>query len=145
MDERTRGNLGSCPWRTVRLFRCKRKPSMRTIRRWVTGAGVAAISLGIVWAARGERENARTGDDLARAREMVELIQRGQLNLKDATAIAEKRVGGTSLKVTCGIESSDKTDAMAVKRLLYEVTCFAEDKIEIVRVDGLTRDVVDVK
>jgi len=106
--------------------------------------------------------------DVERAKEMAALIQQGQLNLRDASAMAEKHCKGTALEAKCEIQrgeprqqpkppeqpkprgpSAQEKDKMQKEpstgnRLLYEVSCFAQDKLVTVRIDGLTKAVIDV-
>jgi hypothetical protein len=115
------------------------------------------------------------GDDVSRAKEMSQLISHGQMNLRDATALAEKHCNGTALEATCDIqlgmskpteprERPGPSDASQEKpgqqpkpgekageqkqtgsRLVYGVLCFANDKIHAVRVDGESKKVIDSK
>lgn len=95
--------------------------------------------------------------ELNQAKDMAALIQDGQLNLRDATAIAEKHLHGTALQVKCEMEmsSSDamnhgksygaeaKKEGSSQTRLLYEVSCFTKDKVETVYVDGRSKKVLE--
>jgi hypothetical protein len=115
--------------------------------------------------------------DVTQAKEMAHLIRQGQLNLRDATAIAEKQSSGTALEVVCRIEPTtpltprmgqtgkpgatrqpgeakkpvqaakaganrEKEDT-AGRRLVYEVSCLANGKLQTLRVDGLTKKVLE--
>ncbi len=94
------------------------------------------------WAQRGDSRPA----DTERAKEMAQLIGQGQLSLRDATALAEKHVEGTALEATCDIQLPERIDQkIADRRLVYEISCFAEDKIQAVRVDGLTKKVIEAR
>lgn len=137
----------------------------RTIR-WAVPAIAALVPLGFALpslAQRAGEERPRAAAQakekaVNHARELAELIEQGQLNLRDATALAEKHVKGTALEATCdirlGMVSPEKPaqkpggpqaedTRRSGKRLIYEISCFAEDKIMSVRVDGLQRKVVD--
>ena len=108
--------------------------------------------------------------DVNHAKQMAALIEQGQMNLRDATVLAEKHVKGTALEAACRIESAEpppspspspqpptppgepgrpgaysaQRDQPAGPRLMYEVSCFAKDKLQTVRIDGLTKQVVNV-
>lgn len=133
---------------------------MTRVTRWAIPALVALVPLGWGLSALAQRAGEQPAADVNRAKEMTELIEQGQLNLRDAAAVAERHVKGPALEVMCsieagGIEPSDQPksgapgegdpEQVAGKRLVYEVCCFADEKIQAVRVDGLTRKVVDVK
>lgn len=106
----------------------------------------------------GGHEKPRPGD-ADEAREKAALIVLGQLNLRDATDLAEKSVSGTALQVSCEIQpglgmpaddkdlSADSTvgQSQASRRLVYQVYCFAKEKLQTVRIDGLTKKVIDVR
>jgi hypothetical protein len=95
--------------------------------------------------------------DLVRAKEMAALIEQGQLSLRIAAEMAEKHVKGTALEARCDMQSgssesaerersgnpSAEKDRPPEKRLVYTVSCFANDKIQTVRVDGLTKKVIE--
>jgi hypothetical protein len=96
-------------------------------------------------------------DDVNRAKEIAELIAKGQMNLPDATAMAEKHHQGTAVQVRCdvalgashsGLANEQKERSSANKkgttgaRLVYDVSCFAKDRLEIVRVDGFAKRVM---
>lgn len=111
--------------------------------------------------------------DMDDAREMAQLMQHGQLNLRDATSLAEKHVKGTALSARCEIQresptraeskhpggpsanSQDKPERRASEkqekaagatgnRLVYSIACFANDKVQTVIVDGQAKKVIDV-
>jgi hypothetical protein len=110
----------------------------------------------------GQDADDKKPDARAMAKEMAQLIQQGQLNLRDATALAEQHVKGVGLEATCDIQpgllqperdskrgpaaqDTDQRAAQQGKRLVYEITCFANDKIMVVHVDGLGKKVIDAK
>lgn len=91
-----------------------------------------------------------------RAKQIVRLIEQGQLDLGDATTIAEKHIKGRALGVKCTIRG-DEPDSNTRERshargaderqpqgahLVYDITCFAKDKVQTLQVDGLTKEVV---
>jgi hypothetical protein len=157
---------------------------------WLTIAAATLIVVGLtglpvgIQSASAQQSDAgpRSGaaaNDVNHAKEMASLVAQGQLNLRDATAIAERHVKGTALEASCQIRTTaaqpprgdrpkpqpeprgpsaddgqqrERQDAggqtqgdAGVKRLVYEVCCFAADKIQVVTVDGLTKGVVEVK
>jgi len=93
------------------------------------------------------------------ARDKAALIALDQMNLRDATDMAEKAVSGTALQVSCEIQpglgmptegkdlQADSTvgQSHASRRLVYQVCCFAKEKLQTVRIDGLTKKVIDVR
>lgn len=101
--------------------------------------------------------------DIERARAKAELIKQGQLGLRDATAVAEKHVKGTALETTCEIQPGTASGLQPERpapqpprgpaaqvstgedRLIYRVSCFAGDRVQTVRVDGLTKKIIDVR
>ncbi len=128
---------------------------------------VALIPLSLVGLpALAQHAGKMAGGDLQanQAKEMAALIQQGQLNLRDATALAERHVNGTALEAVCTIENGapqltpaepkkpggpsaqerpmPPTAQSGGKRLVYEVSCFANDKLQTVRVDGMTKQVM---
>lgn len=141
---------------------------MNRRRLRTAGAIVALIPLGIAWPVLAQQH-----DDVQRAKEMAQLIAAGQLNLRDATALAERHVKGTALEAMCNVQGGgptkpeeggkpgkpDKGDKpgkpggpadesgqeIAGKRLIYEITCFADERIQTVRVDGQAKRVIDAK
>lgn len=140
---------------------------MIRVTRWAVPALVVAIPLGVAWSVMAGSAGGAAG--LERAKEMAQLIQQGQLNLRDATSIAERHVKGTALEVTCNIQpggtpagerhgnplgeqaedpaagEKESPEKIAGSRLVYEVCCFADDKIQAVQVDGMEKKVIDVK
>ncbi len=99
-------------------------------------------------------------DDVTKAREMTKLINEGQLNLRDATALAEKHTKGTAIGAICDIrigpiEPREKMEPKVPpatspppepertqsRRLIYDVKCFANERIQTVSVDGLHKTV----
>jgi hypothetical protein len=130
--------------------------------------GLAALGL-IGLPALAQQTGKPPAVDVNRAKQMAALIEQGQLNLRDATAMAEKHVKGTALEVTCRIESAEppsspspapqpptppvepgrpgaysaQTAQPGGQRLIYDVSCFAKDRLQTVRVDGMTKHVID--
>jgi len=101
---------------------------------------------------QGSRDNADSRD----AKEIITLIKQGQLDLAAATKLAEKHVNGTAIRATCAIRNAeqergdertppgDSAQAQPTgRRLVYDITCFAEDKVQLVQVDGLTKRVIE--
>jgi hypothetical protein len=108
--------------------------------------------------------------DVSQAKQMATLTEQGQMNLRDATALAEKHVKGTALEAACRVEIGEpppspnpapqpptppgepgrsgpysaQKEQPGGQRLIYDVSCFAKDKLQTVRVDGLTKRVIDV-
>jgi len=136
--------------------------------------GTAALLSGMVLVAFSEPLWGHMGDpvavnktfDVDRAKEMAGLIEKGQMNLRDASSLAEKHVKGTALDAACEIQpgggglqpmSDDlgaakppdkKTESdikPAERRLVYAITCFSKDRLQKVAVDGLTKKVIDVQ
>lgn len=140
---------------------------MTRVTRWTLGVVVALVPFGIVLPSIAQRagEPKQGSSDLDRAKEMAQLIEEGQLTLRDACVMAEKHCKGTALEVRSTIqpgataqpgaprgeptpgaraEDEDRSDQKDPKgrRLVYQVNCFAKDKLEIVRVDALERKVI---
>jgi len=108
---------------------------------------VAIVLLGIV-PVFAQRARERPSTDMKDAKNVVKLIHEGQLSLKDATRIAEEHVDGDALTATCTVwptkgEQAERGDAQpAGEHLIFEITCFAKDKVQTVKVDGLTKKIV---
>lgn len=107
-------------------------------------------------------------DDPQQVRQVVDLIAQGQLNLPAAVEVAEKHVKGTAYNACADIEthptpspgkpghqpgassgpspsSQEEGSPSAQRKLIYTVRCFAENRMLDVRVDGLTKKVLDIK
>lgn len=136
----------------------------RSVR--IVASTLVLVACGIAYPAlaqrAGQKADDKKPDSHAMAKEMAQLIQQGQLNLRDATALAEQHVKGVGLEARCethrgllqpegerprgpAAQENDPRSAQQGKRLVYEITCFANDKITIVRVDGLEKKVIDAK
>ncbi|RJP42494.1 MAG: hypothetical protein C4547_00170 [Phycisphaerales bacterium] len=129
------------------------------VPRWAIGALVLTVPLAMILPAVAQREGGQEQpkEDVNIAREIVRLIEEGQLSLTDATQLAEKHVKGEALRANCHVEMGDAKPAgsslrpapgggqPAGKHLVYDVTCFAKEKGEVqeVKVDGLTRKVLE--
>jgi hypothetical protein len=136
-----------------------RSRPMTRVTRWALGTVVALVPLGIVLPSIAQRagEPRQGSTDLEQARQMAQLVEQGQLNLRDATALAEKHCKGTALEATCDFQGGPDAaperggpDAAPPKdgagpRLVYEINCFAKDKIQAVRVDGLEKKVIGME
>jgi hypothetical protein len=131
---------------------------MKRVARWATAAVVVLVPLGIILPAIGEGGS----PDVNNAKQMVSLIEQGQLNLADATKIAEKHIKGTALAVNAGIQQGERNPQNPAERekpggpgagageeksysmrVVYDITCFANDKVEMVQVDALTKKVIE--
>lgn len=135
-------------------------------RRWTVGGLALLVPLGLVsvqaWSQRQAENPMRDTVQEPHAKRMAELIKEGQLNLRDATQIAEKHVKGVALQVNCvlqpaGVERApagtergtrdqpleEQKDRSAGDRLVYSVSCFADERLQTVRVDGQTKRVID--
>ncbi|MEP0845277.1 MAG: hypothetical protein HRF50_00490 [Phycisphaerae bacterium] len=125
--------------------------------RWTAGALVAIVPLAIALPALAQRGGAQPSPDVNHAKEMVTLIEGGQLSLADATKVAEKHAKGTALSASCQIlmnegqpaaggnpggSSADQAGA-AGKRLVYSVSCYAGERVQVVQVDGLSKKVIE--
>jgi hypothetical protein len=102
----------------------------------------------------------QTGD-VNKARQIAALVAQGQMNLRDATDLAEKHVRGTAIEAAGDVvppllppldpemrdapNTTSRKSPAAGKRLVYEVRCFARDRVQTVRVDGASRKVIDVQ
>lgn len=130
---------------------------MSRIARWTAGALVAIVPLGIALPALAQRGGAQPSADVNHAKEMVQLIEQGQLSLADATKIAEKHVKGTALSASCqmlmqegqpgaggkpGGPSADQAGT-AGKRLVYSISCYAGENVHVVQVDGQSKKVIE--
>jgi hypothetical protein len=135
----------------------------RLIVRWAVPALVALGSLSFVWPAWAVYGGEEPTVEVPQAKEIAALIAHGQLNLRDATALAEGHVDGTALAAKCRAEliaspakpepagpqhlatPSAQQKPATEKRLVYEVSCFARNTVHTVRIDGLARKVMDVQ
>jgi hypothetical protein len=140
---------------------------MTRIRNWAVPALGALACVGVALPLIAQTGGGKA-DDLSRAKKMAELITTGQLNLRDATALAEKHVKGVALGAECevvigdaapprgqggGPQDSDPQrdpggegiQPSAGERIEYQICCFSDGKIQSVRIDGLSKKVVDVK
>lgn len=119
---------------------------------------VGIVSLAIMLPVMADRNSDRETQNVDVAKRKVALIQQGQLNLMDATKLAEKHSKGTALSGGCEIQSSEPTateeapggqaaDAKQAEneRLIYNITCLTKDQEEVqpVLIDGLTKKVVE--
>lgn len=137
--------------------------------KWAVGAlALIPLGLGIPLIA----QSAGKPDDRNRAKTMAELIKAGQLNLADATDLAEQHTRGTALQATCDIVRGDDKSRTrnqpgqgggpqdrtmqddqrdrdrqpaGGERIEYTVCCFADGKIQSVRIDGQSKTILDVK
>ncbi len=150
----------------------------RFVRKWAPSALVVLVPLVLVGlpALAQHVGNPAPSVDLNRAKERAALIQQGQMNLRDATALAEKHAKGTALEAVCEIQSGEsprpaqpmkpehpggvrmqeptapqkpatppgQKELPDAKRLIYQVSCFANEKLVTVRIDGLTKKVLDM-
>jgi hypothetical protein len=119
----------------------------------------ALVAAAFILPSLAQRPDKAPADRVDQAKEMVALIKEGQLDLTGATKLAEIHVKGNALNVTCEIRpiedrSNDKErsggpsmtgDPPIGKRLLYDITCFAKEKVQVVQVDGLSKKVVEEK
>lgn len=136
---------------------------MRRVTRWAVPALVALVPLAMCMPALAQRAGG-SPDNVNQAKAIVALIEQGQLNLADATKLAEQHVKGNALSATCEIKpgaampGADKPGAdkkehprgpsardgqPTGQHLIYQITCFAKDKVEVVQVDGRTRKVIE--
>ena len=136
-----------------------------TILRWLSAAAFLSLATVLV---------AGSGN-LNDAKEKAKLIEQGQMNLRDAAAMAEQHVKGMALEISSRIDQAvpgprgrEPTDNLQQepptgpkdspvlppatgqdetnKRLVYQVSCFAQDRVQNVMVDGLAKKVIeDVK
>jgi hypothetical protein len=124
---------------------------------------LSALPLGLVLPVLAQRADERQHpQDVNPAKEIVKLIEQGQLNLVDATKLAEKHAGGHAIRVNCEIRAggqrpedaqkpaqpgkpggpSAQVDEPTGKRLIYDITVAAKERVQMVQVDGLTKKVV---
>lgn len=126
-------------------------------------ASLAAVGIGlpaIAQSADNQKSERATRtqqtSEVQRAQRIAELVDEGQLKLRYATALAEQHTKGMALEVECHIQSGQTMKSIVGKsgappadtakqstgdRLIYEVTCFVDDHVQTVRVDGLTKQV----
>lgn len=99
--------------------------------------------------------------DATKAREMAKIINEGQPNRRDATALAETHINGTAIGVVCDISigpielkkkdakdpppsnapSSPLPERSQSRRLIYKIKFFANEQIQTVSADGLNNSV----
>lgn len=139
---------------------------MTRVRTWAIPAlALIPLGLGIPLIAQNAKGKS---NDVNEAKKMANLITTGQMNLRDATTMAEKHVKGVALEATCEIKSGSpmppahghgggpqdknaKNDPQhrsmndSGERLEYQVCCYANGKIQSVRIDGRSKTVLDVK
>lgn len=129
----------------------------RTMLRSVFLATIVAVPVGLVaWPVL-----ALGGDDAGQAREIVKLIEQGQLALPQAVELAEKHSRGRAIGVSCNLQRAaagdekkpadekkpggPSQDAAMTSRVMYTINCFAKDKVQSITVDGLSKQVTDGK
>lgn len=161
----------------------------RTSARWAGAAAFAVIPLVLIGLpVLAQRAGDQGSSRMNNAKQAYDMIQGGQLNLRDAAALAEKHTKGTALEARFTIQTGTMTpekpgerpgekpgtpppgqpkpggvsygldqqqpgqrppagdeDKSGARRLVYEITCFAGDKVQLVRVDGLEKKVIDAK
>jgi len=130
----------------------------RFMNRKVIAAVAAVIALSLAGIATMARDADPRSGEVNRAKEIAALIEKGQLPLRAAAEIAEKHLKGTALEARAEIRTSVEPDPKrphsstpsgatgtnaAAMRIIYEVSCFSGDKVEKVRVDAVTRKVVE--
>ncbi len=78
------------------------------VKRWAFPAllGFAALGLATL-PLRAQSTNQPSAIAVNQAKEMAALIEQGQMNLRDATTLAEKHVKGMALEVTCAVEPTE--------------------------------------
>lgn len=130
---------------------------MTRATRWAVPALVALIPLGLMFPAVAQRGGEESAPYVEQAKQTVALIEQGQLNLTDATEMAEKHVRGKALSASSIIQPAEaktgETDRpggpapqegqVSGKRLIYHITCFVKDKVKLVQVDGLAKKVIE--
>lgn len=122
------------------------------MRRWMGPILLTGVPICLfAWSSWAEPSTKPKSEPFNRAKEMTALINQGQLKLRDAAELAEKHVKGIALEVTCDVfpanaERAGKPDAPskkdAAQRLVYQVSCFGQDKLQTIRVDGLQKRVL---
>lgn len=130
----------------------------RSMRRRVVASLLVGIPVSLAGLSAAARQSGkRQAPEVNRAKEIAFLIAQGQLNLRAATELAEKYVKGTALEAKCDFQpdASEEPDCgdmanpqanddqYAGQRLIYEVYCFANDKLQVVRVDALDKTVIE--
>lgn len=122
---------------------------------WIAGVAATVVPIGLVSVNVLADQRRTESMNLAQAKDLADLIRGGQLNLRTATEIAEKHAKGTALDARCEIQIGDSGDSgsdrpenppkhpSAGKRVIYHVACFADDKLATVRVDGLTKKIIE--
>lgn len=132
---------------------------MTRVTRITVPALSALVAAAFILPSLAQRPDKRPPDRVDQAKEKVALIKQGQLDLTEATKLAENHVKGNALSANCEIKptedwSKDKErsggptqteDPPIGKRLHYDITCFAKEKVQVVQVDGLAKKVVEEK
>jgi hypothetical protein len=91
-----------------RLSDEKESKMTRLAKRCAVPALVGAVLFGVVGLpAIAQHADKTPAADVNRAKDMAALIEQGQLNLRNATAVAEKHVEGTALVVVCTIQPAE--------------------------------------
>lgn len=123
--------------------------------RWAAGMAVVLIPLGLLGmhaSAQQTEKSEKMRGNVDQAREMAKLIQQGQLNLRDAAEVAERHLKGTALEASAAIEPTVRArpgdpgaakEQPAGQRLVYTVSLFASEELKSIRVDALTKKVID--
>lgn len=124
---------------------------LRNGSRWGFGGLVLLTALTLVGVQAWSNPETHDTNRNDRAKHMAELIKQGQLNLSQATEIAEKHTNGVALEARCNLEpvtadrenETPQRDPSAGDRLVYSVECFAKEKLSTVRVDGMSKKVIE--
>jgi hypothetical protein len=128
---------------------------MTRVTRWAVPALLALIPFGVALPVLAQ---AAAGGGDNRAKEIATMIEGGQLNLADATQLAERHAKGIALRADCQLVPAPQAPAAganrgasadqaqpAENRLVYTITCFVKDQeqVQTVRVDGRTKKVIE--
>lgn len=127
---------------------------MRLIRSKTVVVVAAVASLGALLPAFAERSGNEKIAEEARAKDIVKLIEQGQLDLTGAARVAEKHIQGRALRASCQLLPADDAPNSAPKskartdqknrpmKLVYTITGFSKDQLQVVHVDALKKEVI---
>lgn len=124
---------------------------LRKSVRWGFGGLVLLMALSLAGVQAWSNPATRDTDRNNHAKHMAALIKQGQLDLRQATEIAEKHTEGVALEARCDMkpvtgdraQKSPQKDPSAGDRLVYSVECFVKEELKTVRVDGLTKKIIE--
>jgi hypothetical protein len=118
----------------------------------MAGAAVVVIPLSLLGLHASAQQTEKQRGNVDEARQLTMLMKQGQLNLRDATEIAERHLKGTALEAVANLQPAGRPGAenpdaqrgqLAGNKLVYTISLFASEEVKTIRVDGLTKKVIE--